>query len=136
LNFGNQIAEGEKIKDDFSAAIQMKILVQGKLYVSTNALYFNSMFNDGTLFIGNNTKIKVPLVDIKNIAKKTNAVIFDNSIEIKLKNGSTIFITSFLNRNECYRLILKMIKRQNLSVLQHDGDTQIPRKTPKYTTVS
>lgn len=61
----------------------MKILVQGKLYVSNQALYFHSMFNDKLLIIGSSTKMKVPLSNIKDIVKSKNALIFDNSIDIK-----------------------------------------------------
>ena len=32
---GNNIVEGEQIKDVFACAIQLKILIQGKLYVSS-----------------------------------------------------------------------------------------------------
>lgn len=112
INHGNQILHGEKIKDDFSAAIQLKILVQGKIYVSTHAIYFHSQFNDKLVFFGNKTKIKIPLKEIKSIVKQKNAVIFDNSIEILLKNGSSMFFTSFLNRNECFRLIAQMINKK------------------------
>lgn len=108
---GNLIGEGEVIKDVFSCALQMKILVQGKLYVSNQALYFHSMFNDKLLIIGSSTKMKVPLSNIKDIVKSKNALIFDNSIDIKQKNGSKMFLTSFINRDICFRLILKMMKR-------------------------
>ena len=81
------------------------------MYISSHALYFHSHFNDKLLVVGKDTKIKVPLKSIKDIHKKKNAMIFDNSIEIKLKNGSNLFITSFFNRDDCYRLILKMMKR-------------------------
>lgn len=53
----------------------------------------------------------MPLTNIKDITKQYNAVIFDNSIELYLKDESTLFFTSFVSRNECYRLILKMMKR-------------------------
>ena len=53
--------EGEVVKDMFSCAIQQKILLQGKMYVTNQALYFHSVFNDKLVVIGRHTKIKVPL---------------------------------------------------------------------------
>lgn len=58
---GNNIENGEKIIDLFSCAIRMKILIQGKLYVSDQALYFHSPFTDSIIFFSKETKIKVPL---------------------------------------------------------------------------
>lgn len=109
-NFGNNFADGEYIRDVYSCAIQKRILVQGKLYISNLALYFHSVFNDKLLLIGKQTKIKVPISSIKSVSKKSNAIIFDNSIEVSLTDGSVLFFTSFLNRNECYRIILKGLK--------------------------
>jgi hypothetical protein len=95
------------------------------------ALYFHSMFNDRLVLIGKQTKIKVPVTNLKSVSKKSNALIFDNSIEVTLLDGSVLFFTSFLNRNECYRLILKAIKYQRykegrqLLNNDHDPNTEI-----------
>jgi hypothetical protein len=56
------------------------------LYVSSEALYFHSYFNDSLIFFGKHTKMKVPLLDIKTLRKAKNAKIFDNSIDVCLKN--------------------------------------------------
>ena len=58
------------------------------------------------MFFGRETKIKILLKDIKDIKKQKNVKIFDNSISLKVDN-ETIFLTSFLSRDECYRLILE-----------------------------
>ena len=109
-NSGNNIESGERILDEYACAMDMKVLVQGKLYVSNQALYFHSLWNDKFIIFGNSTKIKVPLSNVKDVNKAKNAKIFDNSIIIKLYSGSDIFITSFLSRDECYKLILKQMK--------------------------
>ena len=90
--------------------MEMNILIQGHLYVSTEALYFHSRWNDKFLIFGNETKIKIPLKNIKDVTKAKNAMIFDNSIQVKQYSGSEHFITSFLNRDQCYKLILKQLK--------------------------
>ena len=81
------------------------------LYVSNQALYFHSYFNDSIIFFGKHTKMKIPLIDIKNIQKAKNAKIFDNSIKITLKNDQKVFLTSFLSRDSCYTLIIDQIRR-------------------------
>lgn len=86
-NYGNNFAEGEVLKDVYSCALQRKILVQGKLYITNMALYFHSVFNDRLLLIGKQTKIKVPVTNLKSVSKKSNALIFDNSIEVTLMDG-------------------------------------------------
>ena len=57
------------------------------MYVSNKCIYFHSNFNNSVLFLGKfmfgeDTKIKIPLNDIKSINKKSNAKVFDNSINI------------------------------------------------------
>ena len=86
MKLGHNIENGEIILDEFRCAIQLKILIQGMLYVSSEALYFHSYFNDSLIFFGKHTKMKVPLTDIKTIQKAKNAKIFDNSIKIRLSN--------------------------------------------------
>lgn len=78
--------------------------------MSNQALYFHSFFNDSIIFFGRETKIKILLKDIKDIKKQKNVKIFDNSISLKVDN-ETIFLTSFLSRDECYRLILEQMRK-------------------------
>jgi hypothetical protein len=111
IGTGNNIEEGERIIDCFSCAIELKILIQGKIYISNQSLYFHSYFNDSLLFFKKETKIKVPISQIRDIQKAKNAKIFDNSINLSLYNGTSLFLTSFLKRDDCYRLILKQMKR-------------------------
>jgi len=70
------------IHDEFSCAIELRILIQGTLYVSSEALYFHSKFNDSSLFFGGDTKIRIPYTDIKSTSKAKMAKIFNNSIII------------------------------------------------------
>ena len=58
------------------------------MYISNQALYFHSYFNDSIMFLSKvGTKFKILISDIKDVLKAKNAVIFDNSIEIYLTNG-------------------------------------------------
>ena len=57
------------------------------------------------------TKIKIPLLEIESINKKSNAKVFDNSINIQMKDGTSHFFTSFLYRDECYNLIMALLNK-------------------------
>ena len=69
-------------------------------------------------FGGEGTKFRVDFDDVERASKAKNALIFDNSIEIGLKNGENLFLTSFLTRDNAYRVILnqsrKVRSRQSL----------------------
>lgn len=69
------------------------------------------MFNYSTFIFGQETKIKINYSEIGDIKKAKNAKIFHNSIVIKLRVGMELFLTSFLSRDECFRLILKQLKK-------------------------
>ena len=75
-------------------------------------MYFHSYFNDSIMFFGGEgTKFRIDFIDVKRASKAKNALIFDNSLEIVLKNGEKLFLTSFLTRDNAYRLILNQLRR-------------------------
>lgn len=92
------LLEGEQCLQTFACAISLKILIQGRLYLTNKRICFYSYFNDKTIF-GKETKIVIPLTNISRIEKKTNVVVFSNSISIFTKEGREIFITSFVFRD-------------------------------------
>jgi len=73
--------------------------------VTNKRLCFHSYFNDKTIF-GKETKILIPFANISRIEKKTNAMVFDNSISIITKEEKEIFITSFMFRDQAYEMIM------------------------------
>ena len=96
----NNLGNGEIILDEFSCALKKTVLIQGKIYISSEAIYFHSYFNDSLMFLSKiGTKFKFLISDIKDITKAKNAIIFDNSIEFKLLNDQKVFFTSFLRRD-------------------------------------
>lgn len=92
------LLEGEKCLQTYACAISLKILIQGRLYLTNKRICFHSYFNDKTIF-GKETKIVIPLTNVSRIEKKTNVVVFSNSISIYTKEGREIFITSFVYRD-------------------------------------
>ena len=88
----------ETLQESFSAALALKILVHGRLYITNKRLCFHSHFNAKTLFF-KDTRIVVPFEDIESAEACMNALIFNNSIKVHLKNGKSKFFTSFLFRD-------------------------------------
>ena len=88
---------GEQIVKAYSCAFADKILLQGKMYITTERLCFHSKFNSNTVFFGG-TFIQIPKEDINKIEKRSNVLIFDNSISITTINGE-MFFTSFFSRD-------------------------------------
>lgn len=91
------LMEGEKCLQTYSCAVSLKILIQGRLYVTNKRLCFHSYFNDKTIF-GKETKIMIPFTNMARVEKKSNLV-FPNSISIFTKEDKEIFITSFVYRD-------------------------------------
>lgn len=101
--------EGEEtLIDSFSCAYKEKILLQGKLFITTKKIVFDSLFNSSTIFGKGGTKLIIPLEDIESVSKKSNLKIFKNSIEIKTIKTS-LFFTSFLFRDKCYEILSSQI---------------------------
>ena len=93
----------------------MRILIQGKIFISNKAIYFYSYFNDQGLIFGKETKIKINYSEIKEIRKAKNAIFFPNSITITLVDDQQLFMTSFLSRDICYRLLIKQFKAMKIT---------------------
>lgn len=84
-----------------------KIILQGKLHITSHRLCFSSKFNADNVFFGG-TFIQVPLKDLLTLEKRKNGIFFDNSISLTTKNGE-IFLTSFMRRNEAFDLLSSLI---------------------------
>jgi len=103
---------GEKLQDSFTCAISKKILLHGRLYITNKRLCFYSMFNNKLLFFGKDTKISIPLEDIRSLEKRINALVFDNSIAVITKINKETFLTSFLQRDKAFQVIRGVIEKE------------------------
>jgi hypothetical protein len=90
-----------------------KILLQGKLYITTHRLCFYSSFNPypSRAFFGG-LFIQIPIKDIVSLEKRKNGIFFDNSIAVTTVKGEML-LTSFLKRNAAYMLILNLTGIKN-----------------------
>jgi len=89
------------IRRDFSCAIERKILLHGRLYVTERFICFYS-----NLF-GFEKKIKIPYSYITCITKEYTAVFIPNAIAVITARKEYIF-RSFWDRDECYDVLKQM----------------------------
>ncbi|ETW43547.1 hypothetical protein PFNF135_02084 [Plasmodium falciparum NF135/5.C10] len=108
----------------FNCALSKKILIQGKIFITMDGIYFISLFN--SLF-SKNTILKIKYVDIVSVEKLTILHFLANSIKIITKYKSFVF-TSFVHRNHCYNLIMDMIyENNNTHIIPKKGTVIIDR---------
>jgi len=118
----------EPVVESYLCALQWKLILQGRLYLTKSYLCFYSGFNKDTLF-GKETKVCIPLWDIIEIKKAHNALIFDNSIIVKTKNAD-FFFTSFLSRDNAYNL-LKILHENIEKPKPESKEFSVPRLLDK-----
>ena len=84
--------------ESFSCALVRKIMLQGRLYLTTTHVCFHSYFNASTIF-GKDTTFVVPISEILRVEKRTYAFLFDNAIAMVTKDFELLF-ASFLARDQ------------------------------------
>lgn len=97
----------EVLVQDFNCALQESFLLQGHMYLFGHSICFYS-----NLF-GFETKRIIPFHEITAVRRAKAAAIFPTAIEI-VAGGKKYFFTSFLSRDEAFKLI-------NDGWLQHNG---------------
>lgn len=97
----------EVLVQDFNCALQESFLLQGHMYLFGHRICFYS-----NLF-GFETKRIIPFHEITAVRRAKAAAIFPTAIEI-VAGGKKYFFTSFLSRDEAFKLI-------NDGWLQHNG---------------
>lgn len=98
------IPRNERLIDDFSCAISKEILVQGRIYLSTHYICFNSNI------LGWVTNLIIPLQEVIQIEKKTTAGLFPNGMVIRTLHHKYVFAT-FISRDTIFTLILNVWHR-------------------------
>lgn len=93
--------------ESFTCALGQKLPLHGRMYVTTSHLCFHSYFNATTLF-GRDTKLAIPFNEVSRVEKRTNAMIFDNSLAILTAN-SEFFFTNFVYRDQAFAVIEPMV---------------------------
>ncbi|KAJ8573392.1 hypothetical protein K7X08_009903 [Anisodus acutangulus] len=97
----------EVLVQDFNCALQESFLLQGHMYLfGHNICFYSNLF-------GFETKKIIPFHEITAVRRAKSAAIFPTAIEI-VAGGKKYFFTSFLSRDEAFKLI-------NDGWLQHNG---------------
>ena len=94
--------------ESFSCALSQKLLLHGRMYLTTTHICFHSYFNSTTIF-GRETLISIPLSEIINIEKRTSALIFDNALCI-ITNSSNFVFKSFMYREQAFATVENLLK--------------------------
>jgi hypothetical protein len=119
---------GTIIIESFSCALSQKLLLQGRLYITTSHICFHSYFNSSTIF-GRETVISIPLPDITRIEKRS-VLFFENSLCLVTKSGSFLF-KSLLYREQAYATLENLLKLNNPLILTQDKSCEIFIETRK-----
>ena len=105
--------KSERLIDSFVCAVAKTILLQGRIYITNQRIWFHSFFNNKLLFFGKDTKITIPLDDIMSLEKRVNAIFFDNSIAVITKDDKETFFTSFIQRDKCFEVIKALLEDES-----------------------
>lgn len=82
------------------------------MFITTTAVGFYSVFNDSTFISLIPTLILIEYEEIADIRRRWNAIIFNNSIEIVLKDGQSYFFTSYVNRERAFALLMMLTNNE------------------------
>nr|KAJ3421122.1 hypothetical protein HK105_004438 [Polyrhizophydium stewartii] len=98
-----ELDEDELLIEDYSCAWQKDMLLQGRLFITTQRLAFNAK-------IIWSYSVTIPYDDIVSVTKKSVAGIFPNAIEVVAKSGkaSQYFFASFLTRDATLDLVTRV----------------------------
>lgn len=97
------VPEDDYLIEDYSAALQRDILLQGRLYVSEGHICFSSNI------MGWVTNLVISFDEIVLVEKKSTAVIFPNAIVIQTLHARNVF-ASLMAREATYDLIIGIWK--------------------------
>ena len=107
----------------YSCALSQKILLAGKMKLSPEGLFFESVFNRKNVFFGT-TQLFIPKSHISGVTKETMLLV-PNSLSVETIKGPLLF-TSLFNRDKTFAKILLALKLDNKEQVKSATD-QTPR---------
>ena len=87
-----------RILSDFSCAVEAKVLLHGRMYITTRYICFYSNF------FGYEKKIKLPYRSINCVTREKDKLFGSKAIEINTPKKNYAF-RSFWDRDECYKIL-------------------------------
>ncbi|GAB64500.1 hypothetical protein PCYB_012330 [Plasmodium cynomolgi strain B] len=101
----------------YSCALMKKILLQGKMFITHDSVYFMSLFD--SLF-SKISIVRIPYESIVAVQKMSVFNFIPNALKIVAKNKSFVF-TSFVHRDHAHDFIMHMMRDNRLA-------SEIPKK--------
>ncbi|KAL7669148.1 hypothetical protein ACOME3_009814 [Neoechinorhynchus agilis] len=98
----SELPKDEMLIVDYSCALQRDILVQGRMYLSSDHICFY-----GNIIIWETARVCLPYKDIVAITKEKTAMVIPNAIEIRMKDGKKYFFASFTSRDKTYLMMFR-----------------------------
>ncbi|KAL6766516.1 hypothetical protein ACKKBG_A36340 [Auxenochlorella protothecoides x Auxenochlorella symbiontica] len=95
------VGNDELFLEDYLCAVQKKTLKQGRMYIFDKHIGFHANI------FGHHKYYSIPIKDITKVTKESN-VGFPNSVKICWGHTHSLFFTSFLNREDAYKLIMHL----------------------------
>ena len=116
-----QAEEGEKFVSSSSCAMVDRVLLAGRMYVTSHRLAFHSKFNSKNVFFGE-TFIQVPKGDISKVEKRSSTMLTDNGMAVTTVNGGMTFISIF-NRDAFLDLIQRTFQLSSDEVIYEEKES-------------
>ncbi|EUD66575.1 hypothetical protein C922_02896 [Plasmodium inui San Antonio 1] len=95
----------------YNCALMKKILLQGKIFITHDSVYFMSLFD--SLF-SKISIVRIPYECIEDVQKISVFNFIRNALKIMAKNKSFLF-TSFVHRDHAYDIIMDMVRDNRLA---------------------
>ena len=102
-----KLPASEELIADFLCALQQKILLQGRLYISQHYVCFYAKV------FGNETVLSIPASDITGVSLAKSLGIVPNAIKL-YTTYNTYWLGSFVKRQAAYDLLVKVSKGERL----------------------
>ena len=95
------VPEDDYLVEDYSAALQRDILLQGRLYVSEKHVCFSSNI------LGWVTNLVISFDEVVAMEKKSTAMIFPNAVVVQTLHSKHVF-ASFISRDQTYDMLISI----------------------------
>eukprot|EP01071_Lankesteria_metandrocarpae_P010365 Lankesteria_metandrocarpae@DN5332_c0_g1_i1.p1 len=105
-----QFLSRQWVLQHYTCAMQRRIILQGRLYVTPTVAAFFSPFNEATIFGIEPTLLIIPIINIVDIRPRTTFLMFPTGIEIETIDGGTHIFASLIARDKTIDFLTKLMK--------------------------
>lgn len=117
------VPETDPLIEDYSAALQRDILLQGRFYISERHICFSSNI------LGWVTNLVINFDEVVSMEKKSTAIIFPNAIVIQTLHAKNVF-ASFITRDPTYDQLIRIWKLSHPNIKTSDTGHALDESVP------